>query len=178
MSKHCCGSGCRSGERETKAENIRLAGKGRERCAGGKEEKEGQSSVFFLHPDEIRHELPGHRVSGADSAEHLPGAGLPGPAVWLQAGFAEEPGCGDGLCPDGAGAAHLGPGGAGHDHAGQQRHDPGSGHRPRRADSVRQYPAQGEAWGDSGDRPGPGGAGRTPVPLCPLSGGGAGPWGE
>lgn len=56
--------------------------------------------------------------------------------------------------------------------------DPGSGHRPRRADSVRQYPAQGEAWGDSGDRPGPGGAGRTPVPLCPLSGGGAGPWGE
>ena len=34
------------------------------------------------------------------------------------------------------------------------------------ADSVRQYPAQGEAWGDSGDRPGPGGAGRTPVPLC------------
>lgn len=30
-------------------------------------------------------------------------------------------GCGDGLCPDGAGAAHLGPGGAGHDHAGQQR---------------------------------------------------------
>lgn len=72
MSKHCCGSGCRSGERETKAENIRLAGKGRERCAGGKEEKEGQSSVFFLHPDEIRHELPGHRVSGADSAEHLP----------------------------------------------------------------------------------------------------------
>ena len=46
MSKHCCGSGCRSGERETKAENIRLAGKGRERCAGGKEEKEGQSSVF------------------------------------------------------------------------------------------------------------------------------------
>ena len=65
----------RSGERETKAENIRLAGKGRERCAGGKEEKEGQSSVFFLHPDEIRHELPGHRVSGADSAEHLPGAG-------------------------------------------------------------------------------------------------------
>ena len=32
--------------------------------------------------------------------------------------------------------------------------------------------------GDSGDRPGPGGAGRTPVPLCPLSGGGAGPWGE
>lgn len=109
------------GRRETKAENIRLAGKGRERCAGGKEEKEGQSSVFFLHPDEIRHELPGHRVSGADSAEHLPGAGLPGPAVWLQAGFAEEPGCGDGLCPDGAGAAHLGPGGAGHDHAGQQR---------------------------------------------------------
>lgn len=37
-------------------------------------------------------------------------------------------GCGDGLCPDGAGAAHLGPGGAGHDHAGQQRPDPGSGH--------------------------------------------------
>lgn len=50
--------------------------------------------------------------------------------------------------------------------------------RPRRADSVRQYPSQGEAWGDSGDRPGPGGAGRAPVPLCPLSGGGAGPWGE
>lgn len=34
-------------------------------------------------------------------------------------------GCGDGLCPDGAGAAHLGPGGAGHDHAGQQRPAPG-----------------------------------------------------
>ena len=46
MSKHCCGSGCRSGERETKAENIRLAGKGRERCAGGKEEKRGRVPFF------------------------------------------------------------------------------------------------------------------------------------
>lgn len=89
------GSGCRSGEREAKAENIRLAGKGRERCAGGKEEKEGQSSVFSSI--QMKYAMSYLAiVSVVLILLNTYPCWLPGPAVWLQAGFAEEPGCGDG----------------------------------------------------------------------------------
>ena len=99
-------------------------------------EQQKQGPLFLLPPGQIRPELLGNFCCGTGAAEYLPGGGLPGSAVRLQAGLAKEPGGGNGLGADGTGIPVRRSGGQGDEHAGQHGAKAYFGHRSGGADSL------------------------------------------